>query len=100
VINFVRSASIAPGKNQDALVFAKKISEHFAKTYDVTLTLSMPIGGNPNCIAWTASYPKLSDLEDVMSMMMMDQKYGELVKEHADCFIPGSVRDEIWRTLT
>lgn len=99
MINFVRTASIAPGRNHDAFAFAKKVGEHFAKTYEVTLTVSMPIGGNPNRIAWNSTYSKLSDLEDLISKMVIDHKYGELVKESADCFIAGSVSDEIWRTL-
>ena len=99
MINCIRTASIATGRNHDAFAFAKKISEHFAKNYEVTLTLSMPVGGNPNRIAWMSSYSKLSDLEGLLSKMMTDQKYGELVKEYADCFISGSISDEIWRTL-
>jgi hypothetical protein len=99
MINFVRTANIVPGKVADALLFAKEINEHFVKTYDIKLTVQMPVAGNPHRIAWQSSYANLSALEELQLKLLADQKFAGIVAAGANNFIAGSIHDDIWRTL-
>jgi hypothetical protein len=59
----------------------------------------MPIGGNPNRIAWRSSYEGLAHWEALSAKVLADPDYQAAVTGNAATFIPGSVHDEIWRTI-
>jgi len=99
MIRFVRSASIAPGKQGDTLTFAKQIVDYIGKNFGIKLEVMLPIGGNPNRIAWRAEYANLAAYEDFVTRSAADPKYAELVKSGSMNFIAGSVNDAIWRTI-
>lgn len=99
MIHLTRTASVAPGEFGNALAFAKQVNEHIATTHGVTLNLLVPVGGDPNRLAWTSTYPDLGALGDLHSKLLGDRKYGEILNDGAKSFIAGSVFDQIWRTL-
>ncbi|MEO6030358.1 MAG: hypothetical protein ABIP61_00415 [Burkholderiaceae bacterium] len=99
MIAFVRTAGIAPGKTGNVLTFAKEVAAHFQKQYDVTLEVLLPVGGNPARIAWSGRYKDLAAMEAVNTRMMADKAYQELVGKHVGDFVPGSLRDAIWKTV-
>ena len=99
MIRVVRTATVAPGKLGDALVFAKQVTEYMGKNFGQKLEVMLPIGGNPNRIAWRTEYPNLGALEEIMTRTASDPKYLELLKSGGMNFVAGSVNDSIWRTL-
>ena len=99
MIRFIRIGSVAPGKLGDALAFAKQITEYIGKNYGQKLEVMMPIGGNPNRIAWRTEYANLAALEEFMTKTTSDPKYAELVKGGGMNFVAGSLNDSIWKTL-
>jgi hypothetical protein len=99
MIRFVRTAGIAPGRQGDSVIFAKQIVDYIGKNFGVKFEVMLPIGGNPNRIAWRTEYTNLSAFEDLVTRSTADPKYMELVKSGAANFIAGSVQDSIWRTL-
>lgn len=58
----------------------------------------LPVGGNPNRVAWSVRYDSLTDMEAVMAKMMSDADYAALAAEGIDYFLPGTMNDVIWRT--
>jgi hypothetical protein len=99
MINFHRSASVAPGRVIAAMAFAREVAAHIKGKTGLEVKIGMPIGGNPNRIGWYVQYENLAALEDTQAKLLQDQKYLELIAKSADNFIPGSVHDEIWRLL-
>lgn len=99
MIYFSRTASIAPGRTGDAIAFAQVIAKYINENYDTTLEVLMPIGGNPNRIAWRAHYDSLAQWEAATTRLLTDKVYVELVAKQSNTFLPGSVHDELWRTL-
>ena len=99
MIIFQRTASIAPGKAGPAIAFAHEIAKTFKAMTSLDLTVMMPVGGNPNRVAWRASYKDLAQMDEMTMKMMSDKNYMSQVASAADLFIPGSVNDEIWRTV-
>ena len=99
MIAFYRTASIAPGKLTSSLAFAKEIAAYITATTGATLSVAMPIGGNPNRVGWSTSFESLADFDAMMTSLMSDPTYVQMVVSGADNFIPGTVRDEIWRVV-
>ena len=99
MIAFNRTANIAPGKTASAIGFAHEIAGHLKAGYGVELEILMPIGGNPQRIAWSTRYKDLAALDAVSQKLLGDKQYWELVGKASDLFIAGSMHDSIWRTL-
>ena len=99
MIRFVRTANIESGKLNDAIAFAKQISEFVKRQHGLKLEVLLPIGGNPHRIAWRAEYESLAALDALQNKVLADREYLELVAKGASNFIPGSLNDSIWRTI-
>ena len=99
MIHFYRAAAIGPGKVMSAMAFAKDVSAYLKEKHGLDVRVAAPIGGNPNRVGWATTYESLGALETAMGKMMMDPSYMELVRNGAENFIAGSVRDEIWRSV-
>jgi hypothetical protein len=99
MVHIVRSAAIAPGKLGDAIAFAQNISRYIEDKYGIALEELMPIGGNPSRIAWHATYESLAQWEDLTTRWLRDTAYMEMLAKNSATFLPGSVHDDIWRTL-
>lgn len=99
MIAFNRTAGIAPGKTASAIGFAHEIAAYMKSTYGVDLEVLLPIGGNPQRIAWSARYKDLAALEAVTTKLTADKKYWEIVGKHSDNFVAGSMHDSIWRIV-
>jgi hypothetical protein len=99
MIAFNRTASIAPGKTSAAIGFAREISAYMKEAYKLDLEVMLPVGGNPQRIAWTARYKDLAALDAVSTKILADKHYWEVIGKSADNFIAGSMRDSIWRVI-
>ena len=99
MIAFVRFVSIMPGKTHDALAIAHKIKKHAKEKHGSEINLMMPIGGNPNRIAYVSTADHLADLEGALEKIAADAEWQKLIADNAGNVIPGSVHDEIWRIL-
>jgi hypothetical protein len=96
---FSRTASIAPGKASDAIAFGHLIAKYIKETYGTTLEVLVPIGGDPNRIAWHACYDSVAEWDAVTTKLLTDKLYVELVSKQNNTFLPGSVHDALWRSL-
>jgi hypothetical protein len=99
MIAFYRTVAIAPGKLESSVAFAKEVAAFITTKTGVELLVAMPIGGNPNRLGWSARYESLADFDAMMTGLMTDPAYLELLRNSADNFIPGSVHDELWRVI-
>lgn len=99
MITFVRTVSIAPGKFAEIMAFSRQVVKHVKEKVGVEITLTMPIGGNPNRIAYVSTYPTLAEFEALSTKMMADADYQKLVAANAANVIAGSVHDELWRSV-
>ena len=100
MVMIMRTAAIASGKTGEAIAFANQMAKFFKEKYGVTLELLMPFGGNPNRLAWRSSYESLAQWEALAAKVLTDPEYMGAVASNAATFMPGSVHDEIWRTIS
>jgi hypothetical protein len=99
MVTFTRSALIAPGKTREAMAFANQMVKLIKDKYDTKLEILVPIGGNPNRISWYARYETLAQWEALASKLFSDMDYMDAVARNSATFLPGSVNDDLWRTL-
>ena len=99
MITFIRTASVAPGKTADALSFSQHVVALVKDKFGVQISSSTPIGGNPNRIAWVSTYASLAAFEETSTKLLSDPGYLSLVAAGVSNFLPGSLHDEIWRSL-
>lgn len=99
MITLYRSASIAPGKNTSTYAFAHEVAAYIKDTTGSVVKVAVPVGGNPNRIAWSLQYDNLGALEAQQTKLMADTKYMNMVAKGSENFIAGSVHDEIWRAI-
>jgi hypothetical protein len=99
MITFVRTASIAPGKVGDAIAFAHKVAKLVEKITGLKIGVSIPVGGNPFRIAWVTTEPDLASVEANMSKLLSNAEYMSFIETSGSYFLPGSVHDEIWRSM-
>ena len=99
MVTVVRTGAIAPGKTAEALTFAHQISKLIKEKHGVTIELLVPVGGNPGRIAWRSAYESLAQWEALATKLIADAEYMEAIAKNSATFLPGSINDEIWRTL-
>jgi hypothetical protein len=99
MLYFSRTASIAPGKASEAIAFGHLIAKYIKETYGTDLVVLVPIGGDPNRISWHTHYNSLADFEAITTNLMTDKLYMEMVAKQSNTFLPGSIRDDLWRTV-
>jgi len=99
MIVFNKMACIAPGKMASALGHAHEIAAYVKSTYGADVEVLLPIGGNPQRVAWSVRYKDLAAYEVVNTKLREDKHYWEMVSKNSDNFLPGSVRDSFWRVI-
>ena len=99
MITFVRTRSIAPGKSAEARAFSEQITKLAKDKFGVELRASVPIGGNPDRIAFVSTYPGMAELETMATKLAADADYQKLIAANAQTFLPGSAHDELWMNV-
>ena len=97
MILFARTASIAPGKNAEAMAFAGEICGYIKDTVGLDVGVYVPIGGNPLRIGWVADHDNLQSLEDTLEKLAGDSGYNDRIEEAGNLFIAGSLGDMLWK---
>lgn len=99
MMSFTRTATILPGKVSEGIGFAQRVANYVRKTNDLEIHVWMPIAGNPHRVAWRSEHASLAAYEAHHQRLYRDPAYLDLLGSASSLFIPGSVADEMWRSL-
>lgn len=99
MITFIRTGSISQGKTREALAFAHQMAKIIKEKFGTTLEIALPIGGNPNRIAWHGRFESLAQWESLSAKLATDADCQAAIAQNSATFLPGSIHDEFWRTL-
>jgi hypothetical protein len=99
MITFVRTRSIAPGKMAEAMAYAQQVAKLVKDKHGVQLRLSVPVGGNPDRIAFVSSHASLGEVEAIGVALLADTEYMRLLAVNAQTFLPGATHDELWMSI-
>jgi hypothetical protein len=97
MITFYRIACVQAGKMGPAMAFAHEIAGYVKDVFHSPIEIALPIGGNPNRIAWSVRYADMAAMEAMQEKMLRDAKYQQIVAKGADFLISGATRDSLWR---
>lgn len=81
------------------MAFAKAVAAHLQQHHGVQLEVLLPIGGNPQRVAWSTRYASLAAMEAFRDKLNADTAYWALLQEHAGDFQAASMHDAIWKTV-
>lgn len=99
MITLIRTVTAKPGKQPEAMAFAREIANVAQGIIDTEIKVWLPVGGNIGEIAWVSNYSNLAQLEEATQKLFQDEKYIEMLRK-ADLFVEGSGYDRIWRELS
>ena len=99
MILFTRTSDIAAGQLAPAIGFAKKVSAYIEAEHGRKVAVSMPVAGNPFRIHWTSSFDSLDQYDSLMTKLMQDNKYVDMIVSASTCFIAGSAHDTLTKTI-
>ncbi len=99
MVTVIRTGTIAPGKTGEALAFAHQISKLIKEKHGVAIELLVPVGGNPGRIGFRSNYAGLGEWETLSAKLLADTECLAVIAANSAVFLPGSVSDDIWRTL-
>jgi hypothetical protein len=99
MVTVIRSAVIVPGKTGEALAFAHQIAKLITDKHGVKIDLLLPVGGNPSRIAWKSHYEGLGEWEAFGNKLLADAEYIAALATTSSIFVPGSLNDDIWRSI-
>ncbi len=98
MVRWTRSGRIAPGKDQQAIQWAKELTDWANKKYGSHLSVYMDCFGEVGTLRWFADYENLATLETRMQQVMADKEFLQRVSQVPALF-QGSVFDTVMATL-
>lgn len=100
MITFVRSATIVPGKQLEAITWSKEIAELVGEVIGVEVRVMTPIAsGNYLQVAWVAQYENLAAVEEANSKMLASEAFAAKIQSAAGLFTGENTQDTMWREV-
>lgn len=99
MITFVRTATAAPGKLGEALVWAKEITAIVKRVTGKDMAVANPFGGVVTEVAWIAQWDSVGQADEAFSKLMADREYTAALTKAAHLLVAGSARDHIWKHI-
>ena len=98
MVRWTRSAQIAPGKDPQAIQWAKELTDWSNKKYGGQLGVYMDCFGEVGTLRWSADFDNLAALETRMQQIMADQEYWQRVSQ-APTLLQGTGFDTVMVAL-
>ena len=97
MITFVRTRSIAPSKIAEAMAYAQQVAKLVNDKYGVPLRLNVPVGGNPDRVAFVSSHANLGEVED-RCLIAGGRVHAAARRQRSDVSA-GATHDELWMSI-
>ena len=98
MVRWTRSARIAPGKDPQAMQWAKELTDWIRKKYGSQPGVYMDRFGEAGTVRWFEDFENLAALEERMQQIMADQDYWQRVSQ-APTLFQGGTFDTVVVTL-
>ena len=101
MITLVRTAQTMPGKIGEAIAFAKEVAPMIKRITGAEPEISVSFGGVVGEMAFTRNYDNAGQAEEAAGKLLADREYVTAIGKAAAAglFVPGSVRDQMWRRI-
>ena len=98
MVRWTRSARIAPGKDLQAIQWAKEMAEFLRKKHGSQVSVYMDCFGEVGTIRWFEDFENLAAVEKLMQGVMADQEFRQRESQVATLFQNGAF-DTVMATL-
>jgi hypothetical protein len=99
MIRFQREARVARGKEQEAVAWAKQISDFLNQKFpEAQVQTFTSRFGSMGRVYWMADLPDLAALDAYQQQIAEDEEYWKLIAKSNDLFIEGSIEDTVVAT--
>ena len=99
MIRWTRNALIAQGKKEQALQWAKTLTEWANKKYNLRMTVYVDDFGENGNIQWFIDYESPAECEKTAQALLNDQEYLRELNLGADLLIERSAFDTVLHTF-
>ena len=96
MITLIREVCAMPGRTAAARAWAQEITAYLKDAHHLDLEVVLPLGGNPQRVAWCGRYKDFAAYESAMRKMLGDKRFSELNEKTAQLWVPGSMQDHVW----
>ncbi len=94
---FVRSVRVQPGRQVEALAWAKAIAEHFGRHYGKDLRVLMEVFGEVGSLYWVSDHDDLAAIEQLMGQLAQDQEWIAIANRGNELIVGGTLHDRLLR---
>jgi len=98
MVRWTRSGRIAPGKDQQAIQWAKELTDWANKKYGGHLSVYMDCFGELGTLRWFADFENLAAVEKRLQELMADQEFIQRASQAPTLFQVGAF-DTVMATL-
>lgn len=97
MITVIRTSTAFPGMTGEAVSWAKRIAAMVKRVTGRDQFVATAFAGMLSEIAWIAQYDSVAQYDELRTKVMNDPEYIDALKKARDLFVPGSVRDQVWK---
>jgi len=97
MITVVRTASALPGMTSEAISWAKEVATLVKRVTGKEQVVATAFAGLLSDIAWIAQYNNIAEFDDLRTKVAADDHYIDALKKARHLFVPGSLRDHVWK---
>ena len=100
MVYMVRSVRTEAAKDAEAVQWAVKVAAYVNETYpSINVRVLRNINGPLQAVHWAVRYESLAALEEISAKLGADAGYQELLAETEGMFVPGTLVDNLYRTV-
>ena len=98
MITSVRTAIMMPGKVAEGRSLAQEFATVVTKVTRKPCRTGLNVGTNPSELCWIMQWDSLGQFEELTNKLATDPDYTRLQKAAEGVLMPGSIRDQLFRT--
>ena len=101
MIRFLRSISVQPGKNVEAMQWAKEVAQHITQHHGSAVQAYTEVFGDSGTLYWVGDYEDVAAVERLLARLPEDQELMSLINRGASSFaVGGTQHDRLLRAVS
>ena len=94
---FVRSVRVQPGRQVEALAWAKAIAEHSGRHDGKDPRVLVEVFGEAGSLYWVSDHDDLAAIEQLMGQLVQDQELSAIVNRGNELVVGGTLHHRLLR---
>ncbi len=99
MITFLRTTEMIPSRSAEAIGLAKEIAAAASRASGLQISVATGFGSEPMRIAYIAHAESVAKLDEAIGRILADPEYRAAVAKVSEMFLPGTLRDQVWKHI-